>query len=162
MKLTASTMNTRNPAPPANTHGNVVAIRAPSEMTVPRDTSGERIPKPKNDRLVSAMTAAAIASVASMISNDETFGRMCRTMIVGPGTPMYFAAVTYSRSRTDIVRLRTIRADSIQLRAISQKASQSARLLLMLRMNRAMIRNPGSTSSRSMTHSETRSNQPPK
>ena len=64
-------------------------------------------------------------------------------MIVGPRTPMYLAAVTYSRSRTDIVRLRTIRADSIQPRNISQNASQIARLALMLRMNRAMIRKAG-------------------
>src|SRR5688572_15221969 len=162
MKLTASTMNTRNPAPPAKTHGKVVAIREPSAMTVPRETSGERMPKPKNDRLVSAMTAAAIASVASMINSDATLGRMWRTMIVGPRTPMYLAAVTYSRSRTDIVKLRAIRADSIQLRNISQNASQMARLELMLRMNKAMIRKAGSTSNRSMVQSETRSNHPPK
>ena len=113
-------------------------------MTVPSDTSGERMPKPKNDRLVSAITAAAMPSVASMISSDEMFGRMCRITIFGPGTPMYFAAVTYSRSRTDIVRLRTIAGRQHPAQR-PQPEDQPERQVAcsMLRMNTAMIKNAG-------------------
>ena len=121
------------------------------------------MPKPKNDSVVSASTAAATPTVASTMSSDEMLGMMWRTTIVGPGTPMYFAAVTYSRSRSDIVRLRTTRAVSIQPSRVSSTISSQMLLPgLTLRSSTAMIMNDGITSSRSITHSEMRSNQPPK
>ena len=77
---------------------------------------------------------------------------------------MNLAAWTYSRSLIDIVRLRTTRADSIQPKAASSTTSSNQEYgpfgppVVMT----AMSKNDGMTSSRSMTHSAIRSNQPPK
>ena len=81
MRLAHSTISTSTPAGNRNTHGNVVADFVPSAISVPSETSGGWMPKPRKLRPVSPMIAVPTFSVVSMISSDATFGRMCRTMI---------------------------------------------------------------------------------
>ena len=77
---------------------------------------------------------------------------------------MNLAAWTYSRSLIDIDRLRTTRADSIQPNAASSSDQQQPGVgpFGPPVVSTAMSRNDGITSSRSITHSAIRSNQPPK
>ena len=121
MKLIEMSITVRTIAGARKIHGNVSAARWPSAIRVPSETFGDCTPNPKNDSAVSDSTAFATPSVASMISSDEMLGRMCLKMIVIEGTDMYFAAVTYSALRTDSVRDRTTRADSIQPNSASSR-----------------------------------------
>jgi len=117
--------------------------------------------KPKNDKPVSVRTATETLTVASMNSNDARFGRMCRKMIRTPDTPMYFAASTYSRSRSDRVWPRTIRAVICQMNMPSN-STNNGRLLWKCGDRIAMIRNDGMTSSRLTIHIRTPSIHLPK
>ena len=82
--FTQSTSSTTTTAGPANSHGKLLTCRAPSPSSVPSEVSGGWTPKPKNDSPVSARIAPPTLRVASMISSEEMFGRMCRTMVFGP------------------------------------------------------------------------------
>jgi hypothetical protein len=83
-------------------------------------------------------------------------------MIRHDGTPMYRAARTNSRSRSDRVIPRTIRAEIIHAKAANSTTKTSHVLPRNDGDRIAMIRKEGSTSSRSTTHIRTRSTHPPK
>ncbi len=61
---------------------------------LPQLGAGGCWPRPRNDRLASAMIAAAIASVDCTISGDATFGSTCRTAMRHGGLPTARAAST--------------------------------------------------------------------
>src|SRR5687767_15203387 len=63
--------------------------------------------------------------VASMMSSDDMFGRMWRKMMRHPGTPMKRAACTNSRSFSDSVIPRTMRAVTIQWKIDSRTTKSS-------------------------------------
>ncbi len=83
-------------------------------------------------------------------------------MIVRDGTPMNRAAWTNSRSRSDSVSPRTIRAVIIHEKAASSTTNRSQVLPLNWGERMAMMRNDGRTRSRSTIHMRMRSTQPPK
>ena len=99
-----------------------------------------------------------------MISREDAFGRMCRTMIRNDPRPMNLAASTYSRSLMDRVSERTTRADSGQ----ANTASSTARMIQAAspsgapRDATAIRKKLGTTSSRSTIHSANFSHQPPR
>ena len=70
---------------------------------------------------------------------------------------MNLAACTYSRSRSDSVSPRTTRPVTIQPNSESSSTSHSQLLPDSTGLRIARIRKPGSTSSRSMTHTSDRS-----
>ncbi len=80
-RLAHNTISTSTPAGNRNTHGNVVTDLVPSAISVPSDTSGGWMPKPRKLNPVSARIAMPTFSAVSMMRIDATFGRMWRTMI---------------------------------------------------------------------------------
>jgi hypothetical protein len=83
-------------------------------------------------------------------------------MINADGAPMNRAALTNSRSRRVSVIPRRIRAVIIQANIPSSSTNSTQLLPRSAGEITAMIRNDGSTSSRSTTHMRPRSTQPPK
>ena len=162
MTLTASTVMISSRAAKRKSQGYVKADAVPSWISVPSDTSGGCTPKPKNDRPLSARIAPPTLRVASMMRNDDMLGSRCRKMILRDGTPMNRAACTNSRSRSERVRPRTIRAVIIQEKAASSTTNSSHVLPRNCGDRMAMMRNEGSTRSRSTIHMRIRSTQPPK
>jgi len=63
---------------------------------LPQLGAGGCCPSPRNDRLASAITAAAMASVACTMSGATMFGRMWRSAMRRCGLPSARAASTYS------------------------------------------------------------------
>ena len=161
--FTLSTSSTTTTAGPVNSHGKLLTCRAPSPSRVPSEVSGACTPKPKNDSPVSARIAAPTFRVASMISSEEMFGRMCRTMVLGPDSPMNRAAWTYSRSLIDIESCARPgpTAPSENAASSSTSSSQEYGPFGPPVVSSAISRKDGMTSSRSITHSAIRSNQPP-
>lgn len=156
-------ISTSTPAGNRNTHGNVVAEPVPSAISVPSDTSGGWIPKPRKLKPVSARIAVPTLSAVSMISSDATLGRMWRTMIRPLRTPMYRAATTNSRERRLIVIPRTMRELIIQLNSDSRTINQNTRSASLRRGVTIAIRMKlGTTSSTSTIHMSVRSRHPPK
>src|SRR5512141_801408 len=76
---------------------------------LPQLGAGGCWPRPRNDRLASAMTAAAIASVDCTMSAGTTFGSTWRNATRHGGLPMARAARMYSSALIAIVWARVSR-----------------------------------------------------
>ena len=76
----------------------------------PHDGVGGWMPRPRKDRVDSAMIAAATPSVAATMIGASAFGRMCLRMIRMSLAPMARAASTNSRARSCRKDARTRRA----------------------------------------------------
>src|SRR5690606_10201061 len=70
------------------THGAEEITFAPVAMRLPSEMSGICTPKPRNERLVSELTAPTIPRVKLMMSSDAMFGIMWRITILKSPTPM--------------------------------------------------------------------------
>src|SRR5699024_3261217 len=90
--------------------GALSMLLAPSLISTPSEVSGGVIPKPTKESVVSASMAVITASTVLMTNTEPILGIMCRHSTTYQGTPMYRAATTYSRSRSDVATARTTRA----------------------------------------------------
>jgi hypothetical protein len=98
------------------TLGSFVSVRPPPNATRER---------PRNDNVVSRMTALAASTVAATATVLMTLGRTCRLMIRRSLAPIAWAAWTYSCSRMTSVALRTTRATVIHKTALNRSPTSA-------------------------------------
>ncbi len=113
------------------------------------------MPTPRNDSVVSRITAPEVITLAATTIGRSEFGRMWRRMIRTSLAPIARAASTNSRSRSESVVLRAMRAIGIQSSAA--KSSEGWNSVFTWRYVAAtrMVIKGGSVSSRSVNRIRT-------
>ena len=163
IRLAHNTIVTSTPAGNRNTHGNVVTDLVPSAISVPSDTSGGCTPKPR--KLSSGFGQDGQSDIQRGV--DDQDGGDVRQDVPGDDPPAGHTHISCGRrigrgSRRLNVIPRTIRELTIQLNSESSTISSTLPVCLTRGSAIAIRMKLGTTKSRSTTHINARSRQPPK